>query len=43
VRKESSGEGGGGPVSHVGDGAEGEDEGSVGVGAAVLPPAEGGG
>jgi len=33
----------GGPVSHVGDGAEGEDEGSVGVGAAVLPPAEGGG
>jgi hypothetical protein len=31
-----------GPVGHVGDGAEGEDEGSVGVGAAVLPPAEGG-
>ena len=32
-----------GPVGHVGDGAEGEDEGAVGVGAAVLPPAEGGG
>jgi hypothetical protein len=32
-----------GPVGHVSDGAEGEDEGSVGVGAAVLPPAEGGG
>jgi hypothetical protein len=31
-----------GPVRHVGDGSEGEFEGSVGVGAAVLPPAEGG-
>lgn len=32
-----------GPIGHGGDGLEGLDEGAIGVGAAVLPAAEGGG